>query len=334
MKKYYFFMIICIISGITAIHSMAIDISDMRTPTSPAFTIMSISPENIAKPQTPKDLGISLVTTYNGNNIGIDFAPYWLMGHPNLTFDSYYKPTNKDAGSIVFDSIIQNLSISLCKINDASQSSTILGGGIRTILWPGHFNQTKLDEITKQIETEQQNVLINSTPNHPADDTKLKKLAQQFQKEIKRVGLVVETGAATTTQYNLNNWNNGNMLKRGLWGTISYTTEDASVDFIGIIRNIEDNVLKQSNNDLGLRIVYHLGEEWGLSAEYLSRTYNAINTNRYVAIIDYKINDNMYLTGSIGKDFDNSAINPVNTQNIVAAFGLNWGFGETPTVTK
>lgn len=62
---------------------------DFLVPTSPAFSILGISPEEVVRPESPRELGMAILngTDEKGNlhqGIALDFVPYELIGGANL----------------------------------------------------------------------------------------------------------------------------------------------------------------------------------------------------------------------------------------------------------
>ncbi|HEX3766588.1 MAG TPA: hypothetical protein VHW23_48170 [Kofleriaceae bacterium] len=71
------------------------DVDKLRTPSSPAFVILGVSPTEIQHPTTPTDVAIALGGLVRGGdltvpqNAAIEIAPYWLVPHRKLTFEGY-----------------------------------------------------------------------------------------------------------------------------------------------------------------------------------------------------------------------------------------------------
>src|SRR5262245_42359826 len=65
--------------------------NSLRTPTSPAFTLLGIEPTSVERPNTPSSLAASLLNQTAGfstlpRDYALEFSPYWLVGHPRLTW--------------------------------------------------------------------------------------------------------------------------------------------------------------------------------------------------------------------------------------------------------
>lgn len=106
-----------------------------------------------------------------------------------------------------------------------------------------------------------------------------------------------------------------------IYGKARYIQEDSTTNYKSFTRH---KLL-----DFGGRFEFEL-DRFSISFESLHRinqTDKKLNTNRNVGIIQYKLRDDLYLTGSFGKNFG-------SVNNIVALFGLNWGFGKQSLIEK
>ncbi|NHM08033.1 DUF3450 domain-containing protein [Flavobacterium sp. CYK-4] len=105
------------------------------------------------------------------------------------------------------------------------------------------------------------------------------------------------------------------------------------LSLIGVVRAIEDNILKDTTTsrferescyDYGYKLEYSF-KKLSLGIEYLLREYknnSAENSKRTVGLLQYKISDGVYLTGSYGKNFG-------TVNNLFSLFGINYGFGNS-----
>jgi hypothetical protein len=84
--------------------------------------------------------------------------------------------------------------------------------------------------------------------------------------------------------------------------------------------------------DLGGRVLWQLNPELALSLETLRRGGTSISleedSTRSVATIEYRLNDDMVLYGSFGKDFRDRP----DARTLVSLVGVNFGFGRKPVV--
>lgn len=122
----------------------------IRTPASPAFSILGVSPTDIERPNTPRDFAITVASTLESGadllvprNVAVEVAPYWFVGHKRSTYDDYLK-------SGLGTNVLRNLSVSVAsqsrevpvvddmgmETGDTSTEST-LSLGLRTQLYTG-----------------------------------------------------------------------------------------------------------------------------------------------------------------------------------------------------
>src|SRR5258705_13872035 len=72
---------------------------DLSVPDSPAFTVLGLTPEEVARPTTARKLATSLLNGVDRNGVlqtgvAIDTLPYLALAGQLLTLDDYRKPSN------------------------------------------------------------------------------------------------------------------------------------------------------------------------------------------------------------------------------------------------
>ena len=132
-----------------------VTIDNLRTPASPVFTLLDIAPTSVEKPETPKALASHILNTLEQKtaiprDFALEFAPYWLVSRPNVSFNDFYKPK----GGQVF---IQNLTFSVAtkRIETQEDTSSIVGVGFRSLLVAGKPNP-KLEKIYKNFNSQRE----------------------------------------------------------------------------------------------------------------------------------------------------------------------------------
>ena len=76
------------------------DFDKLKTPSSPAFTLLGVSPTEIQRPSTPKAVAMALGQFVSGTslavpkNFALEVTPFWLAHHPDLTLEDYQKADN------------------------------------------------------------------------------------------------------------------------------------------------------------------------------------------------------------------------------------------------
>src|SRR3989454_10301554 len=131
-------------------------LEELRTPTSPAFVLLDLTPSAVERPTTPKALAASLLAARGAlqflpRNYAIAVAPYWLAPHPTLTYQQFHNPG-------LWQSIKQTASISLATSRSSGtgivpDSGTAIGLGMRTFVAAGHPDRRALDSLTARLDT-------------------------------------------------------------------------------------------------------------------------------------------------------------------------------------
>jgi hypothetical protein len=123
-------------------------LNSIRTPNSPAFSILGVQPTSVERPNTPSDVSVALDNATEGftkfpENYAIEFAPYWISKAPaSLTW-------RNDIKRDVVTSITRTLSASLAttskKINDKNLRG--LSYGFRAMILSGEISKKSVEEI-------------------------------------------------------------------------------------------------------------------------------------------------------------------------------------------
>ena len=107
---------------------------DLAVPDSPAFTVLGLSPESVVRPGSPRDLATTLLNGVDrrGNlqsGVALDFAPLFLFGGNNLTWDDY----SGKLGTRLLGRT--QVSIATAKGSGDDDKAIRLSAGFRTTLW-------------------------------------------------------------------------------------------------------------------------------------------------------------------------------------------------------
>jgi len=128
--------------------------------------------------------------------------------------------------------------------------------------------------------------------------------------------------------------------RSGVWTSIAVNSSGMAekkskynLAAVGLFKYISDNMLIDNENnifgrenalDIGIKVDFTI-KDFTLAYEHIKRNYNGNNgldSNRNVFIMQYKISDGLYFTGSYGKNFG-------EINNLFSLFGINYGFGKT-----
>lgn len=102
----------------------------LRTPDSPAFAILGVSPTTIENPTTPGDLAVALSGFLKDgsllvpDSLAVEAAPFWFLNHDRLTYRDY---ADNDVGQLW-----RNFSASVGTTGVADDGSRALAVGART----------------------------------------------------------------------------------------------------------------------------------------------------------------------------------------------------------
>lgn len=169
--------------------------------------------------------------------------------------------------------------------------------------------------------------------------------ALKVQESLKyRVGWILEVATASSIGFPANNFGQDVKHDRiGYWGNLTYRFDNGRDEFSFVVRKMasfSDSVSK--NNDYGLSYA-HTTKDYSVSLEGILRSYelefddrNELgepirrlekeNTYKIAVNGEYKLSDNVSLTATFGKNFDNALF---TSGNLLTLLGLNFGLGQT-----
>lgn len=333
-----------------------IAINDLRAPASPGFVLLDVTPSSIARPENPKALIANILTTAKQGdgfpkNYALEVAPYWMRSHPNLTFASYQRPN-------VGESITRSLGLSIATaplLDEAADTPTTIGTrvglGIRADLVGGSPNPA-IEKLTTDLEGVNIKLIIelekaDQIPDEQAREAKRKEvvdaanqeasaLAQRIQQlEHQRVGFFVTFAAGQVWEFPADAVEQHRRGRWGTWLTPAYRFDlcvqskscTTTVDVMGVVR-VTGQPGEDDQWDFGGRLSWQPNAELSVSGEFLRRRgSNGDGTSdRSVGIVEYRINDDILLYGSFGRDFKDDD----TRKTLVSLFGLNFGFGKPP----
>ena len=157
-----------------------LDLTELKAPSSPAFTILGVQPNEISRPTTFDAFKANMFNNFSGDNgftipqnLALEFSPYWIFSHDNLTFD---KLLDSSLNS-VWTNIARNSSISIATTDIENQieeeianTGTRLGIGYRTMIFtgsPSNKNKEKLLQALSELKEVRLTIVsaINLTQN-------------------------------------------------------------------------------------------------------------------------------------------------------------------------
>lgn len=209
-------------------------------PDAPAFTMLDVSPSNILKPASVKDIAIGFSNFLDADNkislpksLAVEFSPGLLMNGQHLTLEEYRKHPG-----------LYRLRLSLATTrSDSSSSATNLAFGIRVTLNDDSDPRTN-DEYIKEatnlaeaiqklvdarrkelgplatMEEIENDVKFEAAKKKLIDKFKVKWLEEKWNKNISEIAFALKTSSQDSLAKNLK------LNKFSLWYASAYGYED------------------------------------------------------------------------------------------------------------
>lgn len=189
---------------------------------------------------------------------------------------------------------------------------------------------------TLLFSTAVQKAEIASTANFLAHDNEYTSGSKNLQNALNVPLFQLDFSVAYSQAFPNNSTSNSrfNRLAGWLTGALNFPINSAHSDYLsvmGMYKLIGDNLLtdtthniyqRESANDIGGKLSITMSD-FSIGFEGIWRTYTndkSFNSHRAVGFIQYKVNQNIYLTGSFGQNFGSS-------NNLFTLLGVNFGFG-------
>ena len=198
------------------------------------------------------------------------------------------------------------------------------------------LNANQISELDVQINT-----IRLKAPDLVLEAIKKDETLNSYLKELDALPLIQLDGAfAYSEAFADNTTANRTFNRSGTWinlavNSAGLTAEKSKYNLaaIGLLKYISDNILtddvnnvfeRESAMDVGIKIDFTI-KDFTLAYEHIERSYkgdNGKDSDRNVFVMQYKISDGLYFTGSYGKNFG-------EVNNLFTLFGINYGFGNT-----
>jgi len=127
--------------------------NQIRTPVSPAFVLLGNEPTAVARPNTPASVSVSIANVNDNlkllsRDFAVEVSPYWLFGHPMLTWQS-------DTSRTVGQSILRTLTVSAgnAEIGDQARSVTGIAFAVRASLISGKMSSRSQQTLRRLDST-------------------------------------------------------------------------------------------------------------------------------------------------------------------------------------
>jgi hypothetical protein len=337
-----------------------VELERLKTPTSPAFVILDISPTDVERPTTPRAFALGLVSAaqesddFVPDNYAAEFAPYWLGPQRKLTFEQYYSRSMLRAVQQTF-----SLSFATNTVVQNEDSLPAVAVGFRVAPFVGRASR-RLDSLVEHLDHIQDSLLNvrialrgARTANDTADALKKEQafsdsnrvltagIRAEMNDDDGRVGFRMQIAGGLAAYYPGNQFSAGKIGRTGLWGTAAYRLEHPGVDLIALARFLSnDEGTEQEALDLGARAVL-LFEPFAASFEWVSRSVSGdegdgpdgrpgfASGSRGVGMLEYRVNNDLFLSFSFGQDYRRAG---EDEQPLVAILGGQLNLGSKPLI--
>ena len=302
----------------------------LRTPDSPAFTILGVAPTAIAKPTTPRALAVSLSKFINEgamlevpSGLAVEVAPFWLWGLDRFELADY---GDNDLGQLH-----RNLSLSLGTSSADTSGASRMASGIRTHVafdraptpacW-GYEKaaQTALILSPAEMRSLRDEHTVDGTLDHASFDEALRERKAQKVKDAKLVlgscaaaaaarPRVLALAAALAWRFPSSAAKNGDFVSQAYWATYSHRVGDWSLLGLGRLRFDEADRGWDGFFDVGARAIFTRStyaaafEAIGRKQAFGDDASDADLQLRLALQVEYLVDGGTWLSVSFGKDF-------------------------------
>jgi hypothetical protein len=127
----------------------------LRTPNSPAFVLLGVSPTQIERPNTPKAVAVALSTFVSKDSLtvpdkfAVEFAPYWIFRRPKLQVRDYAAGGWSLVRDLTFSlgTAAMNRMQTAGMVEPIQAPDTDLAAGFRTHLYDGQSRAVCTDKM-------------------------------------------------------------------------------------------------------------------------------------------------------------------------------------------
>ena len=333
----------------------------IRTPTSPAFTLLGVAPSAVEKPNTPSEFAASFLSRANGldtvpKDFALEVSPYWLRNHRRVTWQKEQKRS-------LLQSLARTATFSIATNASGTEESPItsLAIGARGSVLSGHLSsqavaqianlekllrdestlgneliKVQLTEITRQLVekkiTKEEYVELSTAIVTAMSNSQAFKSSPQVKARLKAVdafvsarqGVMLEIAGAAAWSYANAVWSNHEFDQWGVWATPSY--QGAHGSLIGVLRySNKDAVERTAILDIGIRALRSV-DRYAFSIEYVRRRFPDTTLDdryRLVGVAEYNVGAGHWAVVSFGRDH-----NSIREGSLVAKLGLTLNFSE------
>ncbi len=349
MKRICTFL--CLLVATNGFSQDPIDLSDLATPSSPAFVLMDLSPSTVFVPSNLKALSLNVLSDFASNdnsnvpkNYAIELTPFWYIKNSNMDFKKYYNLRGENyEKQNIFGDIFKRASVSIAFTDNDygvyTESQRALSVGVRTSLIK-MISKNSIEKIN-QSNTKFYNYIkslpIQISPTQEELDARREQIANSDEYKALSQALqakpvfVVDFAAAYSTLLEDNDGQLSDTFARfGAWLStdlaFNFTKNNTQnyFHFYTVFRYLRDGLNVDDMGqpftttvfDFGGKVEFEL-DKLSIGYEYVSREGDT-DSYRSVGTIKYRINDKFLLEGGFGDSFKAG-------DTAISILGIKWG---------
>ena len=162
MKKLIFFIYLVMLYNLMYAQkdtSVTVSLDQLQVPSSPAFNILGISPNNIERPKNPTDFAFSLGNATSGfstipKDYAIEFAPFWIFKKKKPNFVDFF--SNKSVGNNIMQTATISAATTVAKSQIDSSEFRKVGLALKFSIFRGNLSddfKVWRDSISSYLDT-------------------------------------------------------------------------------------------------------------------------------------------------------------------------------------
>ncbi|ESU20297.1 hypothetical protein FEDK69T_28100 [Flavobacterium enshiense DK69] len=264
-----------------------VKIDDLKTPDSPGFQILDISPTSIEKPINPQALGLTLLSqTNNGtglpSNFAMEVSPYWYFKDSKASIHKYLNIRTDNKPTATMSGILQKLSISMASVYSDTISGSLqaktnyLSFGIRTNLFTYRLSKQN-KYLMGTLEKISNKVVLLKPKEIITDDKESEKKRLESENEILKDQISISTNDVIKKSLNETLEKNNERIQE-LNEEIVAIEMDAPDTYYNVLK--EDKELKSYLKELDAPPLIQIDGAFAYSEAFLNNTFDNKRFNR------------------------------------------------------
>lgn len=314
-----------------------------------AGVLLGTTPTQVHRPATPSTAtatltNLSLTTT---SSWALEVAPYWVLPHPRLSFDTYQAARGLRAG-------LHSLSLSLATVpattdtpfemalagntllrwGDRATRDTRMESCLAALRLATRDKATWIDEALREAPAataeELEKKLAELLAAYDKEHAEAKSKAEKSQIECRRIleerrGFAVDGGGGVAVGVPDMNATETRLSRWGVWLTPAWLAERWSVSgVVGAFQSLLDEEDPDPNGRLGVQLI-HAWDRVALSGEGLWEIHPSaadVHQGRTALGVDLQLTQGFWFTSTLALSLPADA-----DGSLSSLFGLTWGTG-------